>query len=478
MPKNLFLDNADYGKNSWWRYILTSFASWLGPIILILIILIPYFILFYPSKIGSAEEVFNNFNPIILLLFFGVYYALSFLLFYIFTRIIHHKKLIIFINTLSKVRWLKILKGAGLWFALMGIALLIQVIIYPSSVKLSFNPTFFTLLVLSIIIYSIQASFEEIFFRGYLMQGIGLITRKPVIPLLITSALFALGHFFNGSDNLNGLGMVINMFIFGMTMAIITLGENSLETAMGVHIANNIFLTTIINGTGIFNNLPSLLTIEAGSAMIIPSFILLPILLFIVFRGKWDKIQLISKRRFKLSEINGSNNLSCVKCETENPSIAVFCTECGEKIKVTYASTIRKTIAFTIDIVVLLFLFGILLIPIISLEMIKQSVNVELLVLIWITLDLIIFFLYFVVLEKNGQTLGKILMKIRVVRELDHKSLKYRQSFIRNLFLIVDLIPYPIPGVLAILFSAKSPKKQRIGDMVAGTLVIKKKTKY
>ena len=131
------------------------------------------------------------------------------------------------------------------------------------------------------------------------MQGIGLLTRKPVIPLLITSGIFAIGHFFNGSNTATSIGMVINMFIFGMTLGIITLGENSLETAMGVHIANNIFLTTIINSTGFFGDLPSLLTLGTGSALIIPSFILFPILLFIVFRNKWDKLLFVFKRRHR-----------------------------------------------------------------------------------------------------------------------------------------------------------------------------------
>ncbi|WP_337971867.1 CPBP family intramembrane metalloprotease [Methanobacterium petrolearium] len=102
-------------------------------------------------------------------------------------------------------------------------------IINPTSVEWSFNPAFFILLILSLIIYPIQASFEEIFFRGYLMQGIGLLTRKPAIPLLITSVIFAIGHFWNGNDVISGVGMVINMFIFGITLGIITLGKTALK---------------------------------------------------------------------------------------------------------------------------------------------------------------------------------------------------------------------------------------------------------
>ena len=475
MHQKEFLDNVDYGKNDWWRYVVTILASWVGPLILIIMVLIPLFI--FPNhfkQVIMAPDSFENLNSMFLLVFFGIYYILSFILFCFCTRFIHRKKLILFVNTFNKVKWLKILKGAGLWFGILGLAMLIELIIDPSLVEFSLNPSFFILLILSLVIYSIQASFEEIFFRGYLIQGIGIITRKPVIPLLITSALFAVGHFFNGSDVFSGLGIVLNMFMFGLTLGIITLAENGLETAIGVHIANNIFVTIMINNTSVFENLPSLFTAGADSSLIIPSLILMPLLIFFVFRKNWDKLKILSKKRYVSNEISESNQLLCLKCETINPSFANFCKECGTNIKAKYASTSSKTLAFIIDLIFLLFLFGILLILIISLNILNPGMSVELLAIIWVLLDILVFFLYFMFLDMKWQTIGKIFMKIRVVNELDYQPITYQKSFIRSVSLFLDLIPYPLPGGLAIIFSAKSPKKQRIGDMAAGTLVVEK----
>jgi uncharacterized RDD family membrane protein YckC len=57
--------------------------------------------------------------------------------------------------------------------------------------------------------------------------------------------------------------------------------------------------------------------------------------------------------------------------------------------------------------------------------------------------------------------------------KFNQKPISYGQSIIRNLLLIIDLIPYLVPGLIGFIFSFGSEKKQRIGDIIAKTLVIK-----
>lgn len=332
MQSKTFLDNAQYGKNNWWRYLLTTLSTWVGSILLLIVLLIPVFIIF-PVKGGTdAQAIINNLNPLYLLVFIGLYYILSFFIFYLCIIFIHHKKFIQLINTASKINWKRLLRGAGLWFIIMGLALLVSVALNPAAYKLSFSPTFFTLLVISLIIYPVQASFEEVFFRGYLLQGVGLLTRRPVIPLLVTSALFAVMHFWNGSNVSTGMGMVISMFIFGLTLGIITLGEKGLETAMGVHIANNLFLTIIFSSTGVLSNMPSLI-ISQSPTVSVPFFILLPILLVVVFWRKLDKLQSVFKKQDEKVDIEiKSSKIHCNNCGTDNPESAEYCMECGVRL--------------------------------------------------------------------------------------------------------------------------------------------------
>jgi hypothetical protein len=49
----------------------------------------------------------------------------------------------------------------------------------------------------ALVLTPLQASVEEFFFRGYLMQGIALKTRNAIIPIVLSSFLFMLPHLLN-----------------------------------------------------------------------------------------------------------------------------------------------------------------------------------------------------------------------------------------------------------------------------------------
>ena len=83
---------------------------------------------------------------------------------------------------------------------------------------------------------------------------------------------------------------------------------------------------------------------------------------------------------------------------------------------------------------------------------------------------------YFVVFETlwSGQTPGKRIMRLRVVRE-DGRPVRFFEVFVRNLLRVaIDIQPLPSYafGVVCIIFSTRS---KRIGDFVAGTVVVKER---
>ncbi|MBV7506487.1 RDD family protein [Bacillus sp. sid0103] len=78
---------------------------------------------------------------------------------------------------------------------------------------------------------------------------------------------------------------------------------------------------------------------------------------------------------------------------------------------------------------------------------------------------------YFFVLEffSGGRTLGKKLMGIRVIQENGH-SITLLSSLIRNLMRIIDSLPTAyFLGIIMIFFHSKH---KRLGDLVAGTIVV------
>ncbi len=87
--------------------------------------------------------------------------------------------------------------------------------------------------------------------------------------------------------------------------------------------------------------------------------------------------------------------------------------------------------------------------------------SVELLAIIWVLLDILVFFLYFMFLDMKWQTIGKIFMKIRVVAITDYQPITYQQSFIRSVLLLLDPIPYPLPGGLTLFSEKQIPSKNK-----------------
>ena len=70
-----------------------------------------------------------------------------------------------------------------------------------------------------------------------------------------------------------------------------------------------------------------------------------------------------------------------------------------------------------------------------------------------------------------GQTMGKSLMNLKVVNE-DYRQIRTRQAFIRFFFGIFDTMILCIGLIVA----SSNKNNQRIGDIVAKTLVVKLNT--
>ena len=82
---------------------------------------------------------------------------------------------------------------------------------------------------------------------------------------------------------------------------------------------------------------------------------------------------------------------------------------------------------------------------------------------------------YFAIFEWawSGQTPGKRIMKLRVIRE-DGRPISFYEAMVRNLLRVIDFIVPPFYSVGLVSVFATS-RDQRVGDLVAGTVVVRER---
>lgn len=84
-------------------------------------------------------------------------------------------------------------------------------------------------------------------------------------------------------------------------------------------------------------------------------------------------------------------------------------------------------------------------------------------------------FLYYVVFETLAQgTPGKLLSGLRITRAADGGPIGITEAVLRTLLRPIDALPYVVPYLVAAAVVGPLKRNQRIGDMVARTLVVRR----
>lgn len=152
------------------------------------------------------------------------------------------------VNGTKKIRWRRFFISAAVWIMLQAIFLFFYFKSDPANFTINNTSiSLFILIALSLLIIPFQASFEEVLFRGYFMQGFAFLAGNRWFPLIITSLLFGLLHAFNPEVKEYGFMTMIPQYVlFGLIFGLITLADDGIEAAMGAHTANNIFVCIMV----------------------------------------------------------------------------------------------------------------------------------------------------------------------------------------------------------------------------------------
>jgi membrane protease YdiL (CAAX protease family) len=160
----------------------------------------------------------------------------------------HQRTVMDVVNGGNKFRWGNFWWGVLVWGLILFVTLVIALYTDPDNFELRFNPgTFIPLLIISVVFIPFQAGTEEFLFRGYLMQGIAARTRQPWLAILVPSLFFALMHGVNPEVGEYGFWTTMPIYLlFGCVFAVMSILDNGIEMAIGVHAINNVFGSVLV----------------------------------------------------------------------------------------------------------------------------------------------------------------------------------------------------------------------------------------
>lgn len=256
---NLYLNTGVVnGLNDWWMYVLGIVAAMFGYFLFQLVMVFPLMasamnngltfteiqenpeILFDPDKIGMNKNI-------LLALLFGMF-VFTFLGLFIVIRRVHKKTMTSVITGWEKIRFGRFFFAFAVWGAFLVISVLLSYFLNKEDVQIQFDPVNFAfLVVVCVVLMPIQTTTEELIFRGYLVQGLSQVFKNGLTPLVITSLLFGMVHMTNPEAKTYGwMTMLPYYSIFGFFLGAVTLLDEGLELAMGIHCANNLISSLLI----------------------------------------------------------------------------------------------------------------------------------------------------------------------------------------------------------------------------------------
>ena len=163
---------------------------------------------------------------------------------------VHQRKLTTLFGAKGSVKIKKLLLGFGIWSSLSAIFLIISFFISPQKYSFTFDADqWLVFLPFALVFTPIQVLSEELLFRGYLLQGLSQLTRKPLVLIILNSFLFAVPHFSTSEMQRGAVWMFLYYFVWGVFLTAITLKDNRIELALGIHTAANLYGVLFVQAT-------------------------------------------------------------------------------------------------------------------------------------------------------------------------------------------------------------------------------------
>ncbi len=295
----MFIGQVYKYNHNFGRYILGSFLVIIGIIAGQIPLAIAVFLKRgYEIETMNESELLQALNPNLSLFLMLLTFAVGLVVLLLVVKLLHQQSFTSLTTSRKKIDWQRFRFAFSLVAAYTVIVTLLDYWANPEDYLVNFQPIpFLILCVVAVVMIPLQTSWEEYFFRGYLMQGLGILAKYRWVPLILTSLTFGGLHFFN--PEVTKLGNIIMIYYIGtgFMLGIMTLMDEGLELALGFHAANNVVTALLVTADwtafqthSIFKDVsePSV-----GWDVLIPILFIYPVFLYIMSRKyqwkNWNK---------------------------------------------------------------------------------------------------------------------------------------------------------------------------------------------
>jgi uncharacterized protein len=198
------------------------------------------------------------------------------------------------ITSRDQIDWRRFIVSFSLWSVISLLFFCVDYLTNSEAFLFQFDgATFGVLMLVSLVAIPVQTGFEELIFRGFLLQLSQRFFTRIILLCLINGLFFGAVHLSNPEIDLFGWPAILYYTITGVFLAAITLFDKGLELAWGFHAANNffgvVFLTNnwqVLQTNALFTDTR---TPEIGFELLWTLLVAYPVLfLFFAKRYRWD----------------------------------------------------------------------------------------------------------------------------------------------------------------------------------------------
>jgi membrane protease YdiL (CAAX protease family) len=247
-----FLERALDGQNQIWKFLVVLIVGFFGGQILgsmPLAITVAVQKAFHPGEavLDPANPLnFANGNLSKNLIFFLLLLAsaVTLAVIILLIRVVHKRTFAETVNGRRRVRRGRIALGAAVWIAMLAVYLIVDYAINPGNYVLQFAGwNFVVMVIIALLMIPLQTTSEEFFCRGYLAQETAAATRNRWLAILLPGLFFGLLHVANPEVKEFGFWLAMPQYIFfGLLFGLISVLDDGIELAIGMHTGNNLFL--------------------------------------------------------------------------------------------------------------------------------------------------------------------------------------------------------------------------------------------